>query len=151
MADVDLDTRQLDKMVRLLKRGSLQGIKIGIFGTHATRSDGKSNAEIGMYHEFGTTTLPQRSFLRVPIQDNLGSKLASSGAFDKTVLKNVMDQGDIKPWLKLIAIAAEAIVAEGFDTGGYGKWPPSDMAHKKNAQTLVETQQLRNSVTTEIK
>lgn len=149
--DVELNTRQLDKLVRLLKRGSLAGVKIGIFGSHASRSDGKSNAEIGMYHEFGTSTLPQRSFLRVPIATHLGAELQSSGAFDKNALKQVMDQGSITPWLKLVAAVAEKIVSDAFDTGGDGKWPPSDMTHKKNAQTLVETTQLRNSITTEIK
>ncbi len=53
--------------------------------------------------------------------------------------------------VKKVAVVAEGIVAEAFDTGGFGQWPPSDMTHKKVHQTLVETQQLRNSITSEVK
>lgn len=148
--DNELDMRKLEKLIRALKKGQLRTIKIGIFGS-SQRRDGKSNALIGAIHEFGSSKSPQRSFLRQPIQDHLEKELESNGAFDPATLQQVVGEGSTLPWFKKIALTAEAIVAEAFSSGGYGKWVPSNMAHKKNHQTLVETQQLRNSVTTVIK
>lgn len=153
---VELNTKNLDKLAKALTRKAMK-IRIGIFSQNAARTNNGSskqtatNATIGAYHEFGTSKLPVRSFLRMPITEKMGETLESSGALDENVLKEVVAQGTIEPWLKKIAIMAEGIVAEAFDTGGFGKWPPSNMDHKTNAQTLVETQQLRNAVTTDIK
>lgn len=145
------DTKNLDKLVRALKKGKLAGVKIGIFGKNSVRSDSKkTNATIGAYHEFGTRYLPQRSFLKMPITDHLSKELEQSGAFDEAALTAVVKSGSMKPWLDKVAICAEAVVQDAFDTGGFGKWKPSDMRFKENHQTLVETTQLRNSITTEV-
>ena len=45
----------------------------------------------------------------------------------------------------------ESIVQDAFSTGGFGKWKPSRMENKQTKQTLVETQQLRNSITSDVK
>lgn len=155
MSDDDavvVNTKNLDKLIKILKK-KVTTIQVGILGGGQQRS-GKntvSNATIGSYHEFGTSKLPRRSFLREPISDQLPSRLENSGAFDKEVLKKVMESGDTIPWLEKIAVLAEGIVADAFDTGGFGKWIPSNMKDKKNQQTLVETTQLRNSITSIIK
>lgn len=158
MADEDtkVDTKKLDKLIKALKKNKLSNIRIGIFGSNVNRNNTSSksvanNALIGAVHEFGNSVNPQRSFLRIPIQDNLSSYLEDSGAFDEEVLKEVVNSGTTKPWLQKVAAVAETIVQDGFDSGGFGKWPPSNMDGKTNEQTLVETQQLRNSITTEIK
>lgn len=66
MAEEDeLDTKNLDKFIKALSK-RISNVKIGILGGGA-RDDGKTNAEIGAIHEFGTSTMPQRSFLRVQI------------------------------------------------------------------------------------
>jgi phage gpG-like protein len=151
LSDVELNLAGLDKLLKALK-GKQPVARIGILGNDNARSGGgPTNAEIGAHHEFGTSKLPQRSFLRIPIQEQMQKELEQSGAFDKEVLNQVIAQGTLVPWLKKMAIVAEGIVAGGFDSGGYGKWPPSDMRSKANAQTLVETAQLRNSITSEVK
>ncbi len=147
--NTELKIAGLEKLLKALK-GKPPVARIGILGKSA-RSDGKANnAVIGAAHEFGTSRLPQRSFLRIPISDNLSKALESSGAFDKDALKDVLKLGTLTPWVKKMAIVAEGIVAEAFATGGFGKWTPSDMRNKKNHQTLVETNQLRESITSEV-
>lgn len=128
-------------------------VRLGILGKQGLRKgvDGPTNAEIGAAHEFGTTTLPIRSFLRMPITEKLKSELEQSGAFDKDTLKEVIQSGSIEAWMKKVGIVGEAIIQEAFATGGFGQWKPSDMSEKKNHQTLVESQQLRNSITSEVK
>ncbi len=156
MSDMDdvvvIKTEGLDKLLRALKQ-NLPTARVGILGSDDVRSTkgNPSNATIGAAHEFGTSKLPMRSFLRVPITEHLQSKMESSGALDKQVLKQVIAEGSVVPWMKKIAVLAEGIVAEAFATGGYGKWMPSNMDNKKNHQTLVETQQLRDSITSEVK
>lgn len=149
-----LKTPGLDKLIKALG-GPVPKAKIGVLGGNSVRTseDGKAgptNAEIGAAHEYGTEVLPQRSFLRIPISDNLAKNMKSAGLLDKETLKQVIKEGSVAPWLKLVAAEAVGIVLEAFDSGGFGKWPPSDMTKKKNYQTLVETQQLRNSIIYEV-
>lgn len=152
---VELKMDGLEKLIKALKKKPPLA-RVGILGGKATRGAGLSksavnNAEVGAFHEFGTSKLPQRSFLRIPISDNLDKRLQSSGALDKNVLQEVIASGTVIPWLKKVAVIAEGIVADAFDSGGFGKWQPSDMSRKDNHQTLVETTQLRNSITSEVK
>jgi hypothetical protein len=148
---------QVDNLERLLKavKNNEVKAKIGILGPGATRkkSDGQTNADIGMAHEFGTSKIAQRSFLRVPLAENLNKALEKSGAFDKEVLKKVIKEKDIKPWLEKVAAVALAVVLEGFHNGGYGKWPAWKNPKYKNntGMILVDTTQLRDSITTEVK
>lgn len=147
----ELETKGLDQLLKLLK-AKPPVARVGILGEKAAwSSGGLSNAAIGAAHEFGTSKLPQRSFLRIPISDNLQKAMEEAGAFDENTAKEVLAAGTVVPWLKKIAIIAEGIVADAFSTGGFGKWKPSDMRRKENAQTLVESQQLRSSIASEVK
>lgn len=147
--DSDFDTKNLDKLIKALSDDESM-CKVGILGTHDSRNDVNSNATIGMKHEFGDDKLPIRSFLRAPISENMQSYLDNSDAFDKEAVKKVIEEKSFIPWLKKLGVLAEAIVSDAFNTGGFGKWKPSNMDFKKNHQTLVETQQLRNSITSEV-
>jgi phage gpG-like protein len=149
--DTTLEVKGLDKLLKALKSKPPKA-RIGILGDAARSGDkGVTNAQIGAAHEFGTTHLPVRSFLRVPLTDHLNKQIESSGALDKEALAQVMESGSVVSWMRKIMIIAEGIVADAFDSGGFGKWQPSNMAKKKVQQTLVETQQLRNSITSEVK
>ncbi len=140
----------LEKLMKALKEKPPMA-RIGILGGSTREDSGPTNATIGAYHEFGTSKLPVRSFLRMPLTENLQPVLEASGAFSKDVLAKVVATGSIFPWVQKMAVIAEDIVLEAFDSGGFGKWPAVDMTHKKNHQILVETNQLRDSITTEVK
>lgn len=161
---IQANFKGLENFIKALK-GKPPVARVGILGgsprkaemsfTQVKRLETKppstlSNATVGTFHEFGTDTLPQRSFLRVPIAENLQKKAESSGAFDKDTLAEIIKTGSLIEWTKKLGIIGESIVMEAFDTGGFGKWRPSNMNHKTNHQTLVETQQLRNSITSDV-
>lgn len=152
-------------MTQTLKMDGLKGIlkalggkapvaRIGILGSSG-RKDGKTtNALVGAVHEFGTSAVPMRSFLRMPLTEHLEKGLQKSGAFTEGAVNDVIKQGSMKPWVEKMAIEAVGIVLEAFDTEGFGKWTPLNpktLDHKKVKQTLVETQQLRNSITYDVK
>ena len=153
-ADYKLDTKKLDDIIGMLK-GNMYKVRVGILGGKAIRTAkvGQTNASIGAMHEFGGATMPMRSFLRVPIAENLEEKIESSGAFDKDALAEVVKQKTMIPWLKKLGVLAEAIVAEAFDTSGFGKWPAWKSKGYKNetGKILQDTGQLRDSISSEVK
>lgn len=148
----DYDTKGLDKLLKALK-GTQPYVKVGILGSKSSRGGGTTNAEIGAAHEFGTSTIPQRSFIRMPISEVLQKRLETSGAFDKDAMAKVLRTGSVLAWVEKLAVLAESVIGEAFDSAGFGRWPaldPKTMAAKKVEQILVETQQLRNSISSEV-
>lgn len=159
MSDDDVVTikdRGLRQLLAALSPSSIPNVKVGILGDKTARkaqegSSTVSNAEIGAKHEFGEDGMPMRSFLRMPITSQLQKFLEKSGAFTPEALAEVVKMGSLLPWMEKIGISAEAVVQEAFETGGFGFWQPSNMNFKKNHQTLVETKQLRESITSVVK
>lgn len=170
---VKLDTRNLDGVLKALKE-NMSRVRVGILGGKNIRNNvnvgggrsvnaGKSspkgkfnvttNAAVGALHEFGVPgKLPVRSFLRMPISENLGKELENSGAFKEDALRQVVKEKSLLPWLHRIAIVAEKIVSDAFETGGFGKWPKWKGSYTNNTgMVLVDTQQLRKSITSEVK
>lgn len=149
---IDIQTKGLDQLLKALKVKPPVG-RIGILGDKDARSSGGSNASIGMMHEYGISPMPQRSFLRQPLNDNLDKAIESEGAIDEDVLKEVIKNGSVIPWLQKIMIIAEKIVLGAFDSNGYGKWQAWKTPGYTNntGMILVDSQQLRNSITTDVK
>lgn len=145
----ELSTDGLKKLLAALKRPPQ--IRVGILGQAPRKDGGLNNATIGAFHEFGTTKTPVRSFLRLPISALIDKKLKEADVLDKDTAAEMVKQGSAMLLSQKIATVAEGIVAEAFDSGGFGIWPPSNMTRKKNHMTLVESQQLRNSITSEVK
>ena len=153
--ETQVNVQGLDALLKALKAKPPKA-RVGILGGNA-RSSSKgtstqTNAQIGAAHEFGTSKLPQRSFLRVPITDHLQKRMQNSNLLDKDVLKAVIKEGSVVPWLTRVAMIAEDIVLGAFDSGGYGKWAPWANPNYKNntGMLLVDSQQLRNSITYEV-
>lgn len=149
---ITLDDARLSQLIKAFS-GKIPEARVGIMGDgNKVRANDKglTNAEVGAMAEFGGKKTSKRSFLRVPLIDHLKPALEKAGLFDKDSLDRVIKEGSIIPWMKKIAIAGLDVVLGAFATGGYGKWKPSDMSRKKVHMTLVETQQLRNSITEEV-
>lgn len=149
MSDINLNTDGLDAFLKSFKKGT--SVRVGILGDKTNRSSSTlNNATIGSFHEYGTTKAPMRSFLRMPISTYLDKRLQDANLFSEDTLRSIIQEGSFIVPLRKIGIIAEAIIADAFDTGGFGMWPPSQMDRKTNHQTLVETQQLRNAITSEV-
>jgi phage gpG-like protein len=147
---IGLNDIRLKKLIEAFS-GKTPVARVGILGsTNARGSEFSTNAEIGALHEFGGAKMPKRSFLRQPLTDHLKERLEQAGMFDPAALDRVVKEGSIGPWVKKIALTALDVVLGAFETGGYGKWRPSRMSRKKVKMTLVETQQLRNSITEDV-
>lgn len=142
-----LDKKDLEKLLKALKK--IPKLKVGVLGGNA------KNATIGAVHEFGSPArnIPQRSFLRIPIAENLERELEQSGLLDKESLKEVIKTQSLLPYITKIGIAAVAVVDDAFETSGNGKWPkwkdPNYM--NQGGMLLVDTGQLRDSIIYEVK
>jgi hypothetical protein len=146
---IEYNDRNLKKLIKAFD--NIPYVKVGILGKTKSRSEGDiDNVKLGVIHEFGTDKIPMRSFLRIPIAENLDQYLKSAGAFKKNVIKKIISEESLEDFVKKIGKVAEKIVLDAFNTGGFGKWKPSNMKYKKVKQTLVETTQLRDSITSEI-
>lgn len=153
MADVELKIDGLEKLLKAFKADKIPKARIGILGAGARSGGGPSNAEIGVFHEFGTRHMPVRSFLRFPLIAMMQKYIERSGLFDRLAMREVIDHASLLSWTKKLAIVAESVVLDGFDTGGFGMWPalaPSTLQEKKVSQILVESQQLRSSIISEV-
>jgi phage gpG-like protein len=149
---VKLDTRGLDRLIKSLK-GEIPEVQVGILGAKDKRTIGaaNSNAAIGAKHEYGGDGMPIRSFLRMPLKTRLSEYLEKAGAFDKVAFAQVVKEASLITWMKKIGVVAETVISDAFATGGFGKWKRSNMKFKKVKQTLVETQQLRGSISSRVK
>lgn len=148
------EVKGLDQLLKALKAEPPKA-RVGILGSSSRTANGgkaPTNAMVGACHEFGTANIPQRSFLRMPITENLNKELEATGALDKDIMKQVVESGTIVPWLTKVAIVAKNIVLDAFDTGGFGKWASWSNPNYQNntGKILVDTQQLRNSIEHEV-
>lgn len=125
--------------------------KIGVIAGKSNK-EGQSIAEYGAKHEYGSPSenLPVRSFLRMPLSLFLFKKLASTKLLDKETLSAVIKSKSLINLVSKIGISAKLVVLEAFDSAGFGRWKPSNMAFKHTKKTLIETQQLRNSIDYEV-
>jgi hypothetical protein len=135
VSDVVLNDKGLKQLIRAFK-GQVPSARVGILGSKTRKIGGGEELS--------------NAFLRMPLGMYLGTYLEQSHAFDREAIKKVIDEGSIRQYVARIGIVAEEVVQDAFDTGGFGHWKPSKMEFKSVKQTLVETQQLRNSITSEV-
>lgn len=139
MSEIKFDDSGLQNLIKELVNKKMS-VKVGILGQDAARAGESNNAEIGAAHEFGTDSLPQRSFLRVPIENRLSQEVEAMN-FEKKV--------SIGKLAHKVGNAAVKIIQEAFMTEGFGEWPISKRA-EHDGKTLVDTAQLRDSISYEV-
>lgn len=142
--EAKLNLKPLENIIKAMRPDAIPKIYVGIGSSNVARSGGSSdNLTIGTAHEFGTSSIPKRSFLREPLSIQFSKKLDSSNQFSKKSVEEIAQKQTLKPWFDKIAGIALGTVHEGFATQGFGKWPPDKV---QDHQTLVDTGQLRDSI-----
>ena len=114
-------------------------VKVGLLGGKAARKgDPINNPSLGFEQEFGNMShhLPARSFLRMPLRDQLPKRMQAIG---KAVWQALIDSKGIRAALQTLGVYGEEVVDEAFDTGGWGQWAPwSDSYAQKREQSWRE-------------
>ncbi len=147
--EIRFDISKLQNIKKELLKKSY--VKVGILGSKNARDDKETNANIGLKHEFGSASenLSERSFLRMPLNTKLKEKLKE---INKDAMQSLIKK-DIVLFLKKLGVLSEEVIQNAFDTGGFGKWKPlSDITKQKKGfdKILIETTQLRKSITSEV-
>lgn len=130
--------------------------RVGILGAKASSMHNGTqltNSQIGAIQMFGSVVsgIPPRDFLVMPLQitrRDLMKNITNSGA-----IKQAIQAKDYKKVFKQIGILAEQVVQRAFETSGFGQWPPnkpSTIARKGSDRPLIDTGQLRRSITSDV-
>jgi phage gpG-like protein len=148
------DDSNLKRLARELQNNKY--VKVGVLSKDQARSiqgsDTQSNADIGALHEFGSIGLkiPKRSFLNMPINENSNRIVKAVSA---SIKANIMNTDINQHAMEAAGVAAEGIVQQAFETGGFGKWAPLSpitIQNKGSETILVDTGQLRQSISSEV-
>lgn len=132
-------------------------VRVGIMGSDVPRpeDDGQiNNAELGMVQEFGSITnnIPSRSFLRMPISTKQ-KQIAEQVVKGRGKIEEGIADGNADAAYDVLAVAAEAVVQQAFETGGYGKWQqnkPDTIKRKGSSAPLIDSGELRSKVTSKV-
>ena len=171
-----VDFRRLSKLIE--EWDDKYSIKVGIIGDTAYQTHEHtdlSNADLGAIHEFGTVNTPRRSFLADSLLTSEGRRaiikevVKNNEAVAELMKKPTGDEADtayreavkkvVNPETvaNQIAIAALSRVQEAFTNDGFGKWEKTTEKSRQRRYgdpanpTLVDTGQLRDSISFEVK
>lgn len=149
--DVEYNVKGLENFLKALKEKPPVA-RIGVL-SDGKRKDGASNVEIGVKHEFGSDGMPVRSFLRMPISDNMQKYLDESGVINPAVIDKFIQNGSLKEFVSVIGEIGFTIVQDAFQSNGFGKWPAwkTPGYTSRTGLILVDTQQLRDSIQMDVK
>lgn len=128
---------------RLMKNsGVLVGLPVGT----GSYEDGAPIAVIAAVHEFGSAdgTIPERSFLRVPLRQNAEDFKSVWRAQISKVVEGELSMHQVMSQLgaRAVAVSQEAI-SEGIAPGN----AESTVKRKGSSKPLIDTGQLRQSIT----
>lgn len=122
-------------------------VKVGIqetAGAHTGEGDtGLSVADVGSFHEFGTDTVPQRSFIRAPIQDNK----QDLQTLQRKLLRDVMLGGkSTGEALAIIGEKAQSDMVAAINAGIEPGLEQTTIDAKGSSTPLIDSGQLKQSI-----
>ena len=118
--------------------------KLCVLGVHSVFA---RNKKYGSFSQ----NIPRRSFLKDPLFKIKKKQLMEDTI--KIINKHIADDNGGKIIFKKLGLAGEAIVKTAFATGGFGTWKPLSplaVARKGSDRILIDTAQLRKSITSKV-
>lgn len=144
---IEADFKALDKLIAGLDKKHY--VDVGILGENASKTEagGATLGMIGAVHMFGTIdgSTPKRDFIVMPLQ-------AHQAEIQKQVeprMAKHLETGDVKGIFTDIGIAAESVIQDAFDTGGFGTWPDikQETKDRKGSDAiLIDEGKLRKAI-----
>jgi hypothetical protein len=131
--------RALKGRVEKLRKHVLVGVPAG-----KHEADGTPLALVAAANEFGTSTIPERSFLRSGIHEHMPEFVHLSGGLLPRVADGSMSE-DLA--LDIVGIAAAAAVKTKIIDGPFEENAPATKQRKKSDRPLVDSGALRQGIT----
>ena len=123
-------------------------VKVGLpKGKGGSYEDGSSVIEVGSWHEFGTDKIPERSFIRVPVQQNM-QKYKSLA--QKEVKKIYEGKQTVDGALGILGLFMSDRMKASFTDNDWAENSPFTVALKGSSTPLIDTGQLRQSITWQV-
>lgn len=125
-------------------------VVVGVTAKSNARSDELTNADLAMIHEFGSPVhnIPERSFLRKPLINNA----ETVANLAKTAIgKFIAGEISLEAALGYVGEEAKGISKEAVTNGISPALKPATIKHKKSSKPLIDTGQLLNSITYEVR
>lgn len=125
-------------------------VVVGVTAKSNARSDELTNADLAMIHEFGSPThnIPERSFLRKPLINNAE---AVANLAKNAIGKFIAGEMSLETALGYVGEEAKGISKEAVTNGISPALKPATIKHKKSSKPLIDTGQLLNSITYEVR
>ena len=151
--------RGLNRIQRVLKsiKQDKSYVKAGLLGkANKQRKDGISNVQLGVIHEFGTSTIPARPFISTAFKQHRAEYRALLERLGKGVYSGKLE------YVRALGIVGQKMAADmkNYVTQGAGVPPPnapSTLARKaakgnngEPPRTLVDTGAMVGSITYEV-
>lgn len=125
-------------------------VAVGILGAHGSRDDGMTNAGIGTVHEYGAPEVgvPERSFIRA----TMDSKASEYRALAKRLGGMIASkQISIEQALGLFGARAVSDIRRRIQFGIDPPLAPKTIRRKGSSKPLIDTGQLVNAITWEVR
>lgn len=154
---VEFNAKKLFRLVKLLQKG-FPSVKVGILGSKAEQihnGTNETNAYIGFLNEFGSFSkhIPARSFIRMPLKLYLDSYIKNKKSLSKEAFEKAIEEGKTEDFSRKVGLVAEEVIQDAFATRGFGNWKPNaprTIAEKGSDSPLIDTGQLRRSITSKV-
>jgi len=155
---VTLETGELDKLRKQLRKDGPMHLQVGVLANRTLRQNdeggGESNADVGLKMEFGSIedAVPARSFLRMPLIQEL--PVALKQIDPQRWGRNLIQHG-LRVTLEQLGVLAVSVVDDAFASGGFGSWKKLSwktvwLKRKRKLPNptgiLLATYQLRSSI-----
>lgn len=99
-------------------------------------------AEIAMFNELGTSTIPARPFMKQAMENGL-DELSD---FVSTGLSKIAKSGKLEQFLNLVGVKLVDMVQTEIENGNFVPNAPSTIARKGSDHPLIDTATMKNSV-----
>ena len=135
----------IDKLKKRL--GGISRVKVGLPKGSLPYPDGTSVINVGLWNEFGTRTIPERSFLRTGIRNNLAKYRRINRANRRKILIGSLTT---EKALNQLGAIATGDVKENITAISKPPNKPSTIRGKQSSNPLINTGHMRAQITYEV-
>lgn len=123
-------------------------VKIGVLeksGEHKSleNSEALTVVEVATFNEFGTETIPERSFIRSTVDQNFEDYVEKSRTLQNKI---IMQELDVKKALSILGEKIQADIVSAINNGIEPENSPKTIAAKGSSKPLIDSGQLKQSI-----
>ena len=131
----------LKRFIRELQAAKVTEVVVGV--QQGADNDGQQIAEYAAYNEFGTDSIPERSFMRSAFDENLAELRQDMDAQYGRVQAG---QITVRTALGLVGLRHQDQIKNKIDTNIPPPNSPVTIAKKGSSHTLIDTGAMKNSI-----